>query len=100
PPHPRSARHRRRSRGGDLVDVLQRELGISQPAVSQQLRVLREAGFVRVRADAQRRLDALEPAPLREANEWIARFRSFWEERLDALDAEIERGKRRRRRKK
>jgi DNA-binding transcriptional ArsR family regulator len=86
------------SAAGDLVDVLGRELGISQPAVSQQLRVLREAGFVRVRAEAQRRLYTIEPAPLREANDWIARFQAFWERRFDALETEIARGKRQRRR--
>jgi DNA-binding transcriptional ArsR family regulator len=81
---------------GDLVDVLHRELGISQPAVSQHLRVLRETGFVRVRAEAQRRLYTIDPAPLREANDWIAGFKAFWERKLDALADEIERGKRKR----
>ncbi|HEY5925420.1 MAG TPA: metalloregulator ArsR/SmtB family transcription factor [Kofleriaceae bacterium] len=83
---------------GELVGVLHRELGISQPAVSQHLRVLRDSGFVRVRADAQRRFYMIDPAPLREASDWIAAFRKFWEHRLDALADEIERGKRRRRR--
>jgi DNA-binding transcriptional ArsR family regulator len=84
------------SAAGDLVDILHAELGISQPAVSQQLRVLREAGFVRVRAEAQRRMYTIDPAPLREANDWISRFSAFWEQRLDALGEEIEREKRRR----
>jgi DNA-binding transcriptional ArsR family regulator len=79
---------------GDVVTVLQREVGISQSAVSQHLRTLRDAGFVRVRADAQRRLYSLDPAPLREASDWIERLGEFWEQRLDALGEEIERGKR------
>ena len=80
---------------GDVVDVLKRELGISQPGVSQHLRVLRDHGFVHVRAEAQRRVYSLAPARLAEAGAWIEGFRSFWEQRLDALATEIARGKRR-----
>jgi DNA-binding transcriptional ArsR family regulator len=81
---------------GDVVVEIQREFGISQPAVSQHLRVLRESGFTSVRSEGQRRLYSVEAAPLREVDAWLERFRSFWEHKLDALDTEIERGKRRR----
>jgi DNA-binding transcriptional ArsR family regulator len=79
---------------GAVVDVVNREFGISQPAVSQQLKVLREAGFATVRADGQRRLYAIDSRPLEEANVWLDQFRRFWEHKLDALDTEIARGKR------
>ncbi len=80
---------------GALVDAIQREFGISQPAVSQHLKVLRDSGFVSVRVDGQRRLYALEPAPLAEVDRWLGTFRDAWEHRLDALGTEIARGKRR-----
>jgi DNA-binding transcriptional ArsR family regulator len=83
---------------GDITAVIQREFGISQPAVSQHLRVLRDNGFSTVRADGARRLYAVEPAPLREVDAWLERFRGFWEHKLDALATEIERGKRKRKR--
>lgn len=78
---------------GDVVAVLQRELGISQPAVSQHLRVLRENGFTTVRAEGPRRLYAIDAAPLQQVDAWLDRFRCFWEGRLDALGLEIARGK-------
>jgi DNA-binding transcriptional ArsR family regulator len=83
---------------GDITAGIQREFGISQPAVSQHLRVLRDNGFSTVRADGARRLYAVEPAPLREVDAWLERFRGFWEHKLDALATEIERGKRKRKR--
>jgi DNA-binding transcriptional ArsR family regulator len=83
---------------GAMVAVIQREFHISQPAVSQQLRVLRENGFATVRAEGTRRIYAIESAPLREVDAWLDRFRRFWERRLDALETEIARGKRERRR--
>jgi DNA-binding transcriptional ArsR family regulator len=79
---------------GAITSVVRAEFGISQPAVSQHLRVLRDAGFVRVRADGARRFYALDAAPLRGVDTWLARFRPFWEQRLDALGTEIARGKR------
>jgi DNA-binding transcriptional ArsR family regulator len=82
---------------GDLGAVVQREFGISQPAVSQHLRVLRESGLATVRAAGTRRLYAVNPAPLQEADEWLAPYRRFWDQRLDALGTEIARGKRARR---
>jgi DNA-binding transcriptional ArsR family regulator len=66
---------------GDLVS----ELRMSQPAVSRHLRVLREAGLVRVRTDAQRRLYRIEPGPLRVVDEWLTPYRRLWAARLDAL---------------
>lgn len=69
---------------------------ISRPAVSRHLRVLRELGLVHVRAEAQRRVYSLEPAPLAELDAWLGRYRGFWDNRLDALDTELQRGRRRR----
>ena len=63
---------------------------VSRPAVSKHLRVLREAGLVRVREDAQKRIYRLEPKALVTAEDWLARHRQFWEQRLDALEAHIE----------
>lgn len=69
---------------------------VSRPAVSRHLRVLREAGLVHVRRDAQRRLYSLDPAPLEELDAWLARYRGFWTNRLDALATELRRKERRR----
>lgn len=82
---------------GEISAVIRNEFGISQPAVSQHLRVLRESGFTSVRAEGTRRLYAVEAAPLREVDAWLERFRGFWEQRLDALGTELARGKRERR---
>ena len=79
---------------GMLVEEIQREFGISQPAVSQHLRVLREGGFVAVRRDGARRLYTVDSAPLEEVDGWLDHFRSFWKKHLDVLGDEIERGKR------
>jgi DNA-binding transcriptional ArsR family regulator len=81
---------------GEVVDVIQAEFGLSQPAVSQHLKVLRDNGFATVRPDGARRLYALDAAPLREVDGWLDPFRRFWEQRLDALGTEVRRGKRRR----
>jgi DNA-binding transcriptional ArsR family regulator len=64
----------------------------SRPGISRHLRVLREHGLVRTREQAQRRLYSLDPAPLAELDAWLGRYRSFWTNRLDALDTELERG--------
>jgi DNA-binding transcriptional ArsR family regulator len=69
----------------------------SRPGVSRHLRVLREGGLVRVRNDAQRRIYSLDPAPLAELDAWLARYRSFWTNRLGALDVEIRRGRKEKR---
>ena len=82
---------------GDIVAAVQREFGISQPAVSHHLRVLRESGFATSRIDGPRRLYAIESAPFRHVDTWLDRFRGFWEHKLDALATEIARGKRKRR---
>jgi DNA-binding transcriptional ArsR family regulator len=84
-------------RAGDLAETVHAEFGISQPAVSQHLRVLREAGFASSRADGARRLYALEPDALAEADRWFEQFRRFWQPRLDALGTELARGRRERR---
>jgi DNA-binding transcriptional ArsR family regulator len=82
---------------GAIADVVQAEFAISQPAVSQHLKVLRESGFATVRPEGPRRLYAVDSAPLQEVDVWLDRFRRFWEQRLDALATEIARGKRERR---
>jgi DNA-binding transcriptional ArsR family regulator len=63
---------------------------VSRPAVSKHLRVLREAGVVQVREEAQKRIYRLEPKALGTAEGWLARHRQFWQQRLDALEAQIE----------
>jgi DNA-binding transcriptional ArsR family regulator len=72
-------------------------LPIARPGVSRHLRVLREAGLVEVRHDAQRRVYRLRPEPLAEVDEWLGPYRALWEQRLDALHTEVKRGKRERR---
>lgn len=83
---------------GAVSAVIQDEFGISQPAVSQHLRVLRESGFATVRAEGTRRLYAVDPAALRDVDDWLDRFRRFWAPPLDALATELARGRRDRRR--
>jgi DNA-binding transcriptional ArsR family regulator len=83
---------------GALSSQIEAEFGISQPAVSAHLRVLRESGFATVRASGARRLYAVDTEPLREVAEWLDRFRGFWEQRLDALATELVRGSRDRQR--
>jgi DNA-binding transcriptional ArsR family regulator len=83
---------------GEIGAVIQREFTISQPAVSQHLKVLRDNGFTSVRPEGQRRLYAVNGAALQGVDEWLDAFRRFWTPRLDALGTEIARGKRQRRR--
>jgi DNA-binding transcriptional ArsR family regulator len=71
---------------GELVHVL----GISQPGVSKHLRVLRDAGLVRVRQQAQQRWYQLDAAPLAEIDAWLAPYRRYWSERLDALERHLD----------
>jgi DNA-binding transcriptional ArsR family regulator len=78
---------------GDLAAMLP----IARPGVSRHLRVLREAGLVEVRQEAQRRVYSIRPEPLAEIDEWLAGYRALWEQRLGALHTEIARGKRERR---
>jgi len=82
---------------GDVVKVIGAEFGITQAAVSQHLKVLRESGFARVRADAQRRLYSVDGVGFQAVNKWVEQFSAFWEPKLDALATEIARGKRERR---
>jgi len=82
---------------GAVTDTVRAEFGISQPAVSQHLRVLREHGFVSVRAEGSRRLYRVRGEGLRDVDEWLDRFRRFWSPPLDALATEVARGKRARR---
>src|ERR671912_423131 len=82
---------------GAVAAIVQEEFGISQPAVSQHLRVLRESGFATVRPQGTRRLYAVQPAPLQQVDEWLGGFRGFWEQRMDALETELARGRRERR---
>jgi DNA-binding transcriptional ArsR family regulator len=71
---------------GELVD----RLSLSQPTVSKHLRVLREANLVTSRVDAQRRRYRLRPAPLAEVDDWLAPYRRFWADHLDALEAYLD----------
>src|SRR5262245_28509409 len=73
------------------VGELERELGMPQPSVSKHLRVLREAGFVESRVDAQRRVYRLRHEPLREVDSWLAPFRRFWSKHVDALERHLDR---------
>jgi len=82
---------------GGVCEVIHDEFGISQPAVSQHLRVLRDNGFATVRPEGTRRLYAVSAEPLRDVDAWLGRFRRFWTPHLDALETEIARGKRQRR---
>jgi DNA-binding transcriptional ArsR family regulator len=82
---------------GAVTDVIRAEFGISQPAVSQHLRVLRDNGFATVRPQGARRLYAVDDTALREADAWLAKFRRFWAPRLAAMETEVARGKRQRR---
>jgi DNA-binding transcriptional ArsR family regulator len=82
---------------GAITGVIQGEFGISQPAVSQHLKVLRESGFATVRPEGTRRLYAVDAEPFRELDGWLDGFRHFWNQRLDSLATELARGKRERR---
>jgi DNA-binding transcriptional ArsR family regulator len=80
---------------GEITSTITEEFGIGQPAVSMQLRVLRESGFADVRPEGSRRLYAINAGPLAEVDAWLGGFRVFWDQRLDALGTEIARGRRR-----
>src|SRR3989441_10163279 len=73
------------------VGEIERQLGMPQPAVSNHLRVLREAGFVESTVDAQRRLYRLKPEPLQEIDAWLAPLRRFWSAHVDALERHLDR---------
>lgn len=78
---------------GAIVDVISAEFGISQPAVSQHLRVLRESGFAVSHADGRQRLYVVAPERFDEVDAWVQRFRRTWEPRFEALATEVARGK-------
>ncbi len=82
---------------GAITAIVQAEFGITQPAVSQHLKVLRDSGFATVRPDGTRRLYAVDAEPLHELDDWLAPFRQFLDQRLDSLATELARGKRERR---
>lgn len=73
------------------VGELEQQLKMPQPSISKHLRVLRDAGFVEARVDAQRRYYRLRPAPLREVDDWLEPFRRFWSSHLDALERHLDR---------
>jgi DNA-binding transcriptional ArsR family regulator len=79
---------------GAIAAVVQQEFGISQPAVSQHLRVLRDSGFATVHPDGARRLYAVGSQPFQEVEAWLDPFHRFWEQRLDSLETELARGRR------
>jgi DNA-binding transcriptional ArsR family regulator len=76
---------------GEITAIVQEEFGISQPGVSQHLRVLRESGFTNVRPEGARRLYAVDSGPLREVDAWLEPFRRSWSERYERLDDFLER---------
>lgn len=75
---------------GQVTAVIAEEFGITQPAVSMHLRVLRESGFATVRPDGAKRSYAIDATPFAEIDAWLQRFRSLWEQRLHALATEID----------
>ena len=78
-------------RSEQTVGDIERQLRMSQPAVSKHLRVLREAGFVEATVDAQRRVYRLRPEPLQEIDVWLEQFRRFWAAHVDALERHLDR---------
>ena len=81
---------------GEVVEIIAAEFGISQAAVSQHLKVLRDSGFATVRAEGTRRIYAIDTAPLEQVDAWLDHFRGFWTHKLMALGTEIARGKKKR----
>ena len=81
---------------GDVATVIQDEFGLTQPAVSRHLRVLRESGFASARPEGARRLYVIDAAGLEGAEGWLSDLRAQWSQRLDALGTELARGKKRR----
>ena len=76
--------------GERSVNSLAQRVRMSQPAVSKRLRLLREAGLAVARVDAQRRMYRLHPDGLREGDDWLAPYRAFWDERLDAMERTLD----------
>lgn len=84
---------------GEFVATVGEEFGISQSAISQHLKVLRDNRFANVRVDGARRVYSLEPSGLQDIDQWLAPFRQFWQPKFEALAEEVERGKKRKKRK-
>ncbi len=83
-----------RHASGEIVAIVGQEFGITQSAVSQHLRILRDHGFATVEVAGPRRIYEIDPTPIVEVDQWLAHFRRFWEPRFEALAVEVERGKR------
>lgn len=81
---------------GDMTTIVQAEFGLTQSAVSQHLRVLRDSGFATVRVNGARRIYTVNAEPMRDIDVWLDRFRGFWAPKLEALATEVARGKRQR----
>lgn len=81
---------------GDMTTIVQTEFGLTQSAVSQHLKVLRDSGFATVRINGARRIYTVNAEPMRDVDVWLDRFRNFWEPKLEALATEVARGKRQR----
>lgn len=79
---------------GQIVAIISDEFGVTQPAVSQHLRVLRDSGFATVRAEGTRRYYSFDVTGLDPVAAWLSNLRGFWERQLDALETEVARGKR------
>lgn len=82
---------------GEMTSIIQKEFGLSQPAVSQHLKVLRESGFAHARVNGARRIYSVSCEPIQQVDEWLDRFRGFWTPKFEALATEVARGKKRRR---
>lgn len=85
---------------GEVVATVGSEFGISQSAISQHLKVLRENRFANVRVEGARRIYSLEPSGLQDIDEWLSPFRQFWQSKFEALAKEVERGKKKTNRRK
>ena len=88
---------RREHTSGEIVKVVEAEFGISQSAVSQHLRVLRDSGFASVRKEGAKRCYSINPAGFEDVETWLDQLRQYWGAKMEALATEVERGKRRRR---
>ncbi len=81
---------------GEIVEIVGRDFGIGQSAVSQHLKILRESGFANVTVSGARRIYAIDATPLSEVDQWLSQFRHYWGPKLEALATEVARGKRKR----
>ncbi|WP_299508364.1 metalloregulator ArsR/SmtB family transcription factor [uncultured Roseobacter sp.] len=79
---------------GEIVDVIEAEFGISQSAVSQHLRILRDAGFAQVRKEGARRCYSIDPKGFEDVQGWLDQLRRYWDSKMESLATEVERGKR------